>query len=351
MWEQLKDIKQPKYLDLIKFVAFISVVLFIPSLIKPAVFSDIQSAIIGTAIFSHSNKIELIKELEEIQPDLIFIGNSMVPSRIDKTHIKKSTGKTGYIIYRGGIMSSVWYLIVKNIVAVSNVKTEAVYIFFRDTYLTEPHYRSTETFKQYIDWYSSENEEVINHILSSEKSLKYRYKDFLTKTYPLLQFNKVMRIEISIFASWMTRSIPLYSFRNFESSYANNLFQINNLRTASADGENMRRSKVELNFDRALNMSFLPYIIDVAKQNNINLVFVRVQRRPRKDAPPLEGPLLKKYISDLEKYLEDQNIGYYDFTGHPEINIDVYGPGDHLNEAGKTIFTNIFIDNIGGKLQ
>ena len=71
-------------------------------------------------------------KLEKIQPDFIFIGNSMLDSRIDPDYFQESTGKKIYIIWHGGIMSSVWYLIMKNVIVVSEVKPKTVFIFFRD---------------------------------------------------------------------------------------------------------------------------------------------------------------------------------------------------------------------------
>ena len=325
-------------MNLIKFMAYILVIFFIPSLIRPAIFSE-------------NRKVKVIAELEEIQPDFIFIGNSMLDSRIDPGYFQESTGKKIYIIWHGGIMSSVWYLIVKNVVAVSAIKPKTVFIFFRDTYLTEPTYRAGGKYKQYIDWYSGNNEEVLNRILMNERNLKFRYEDFVTKIYPLLQVNQRIRPKISKLTARMTRSISLDSFTKFEISKVNDLFNLKNFRTVAADGENTGRYRINYDFNRAVNNSFLPHMIDIAKQKKLNLVFVRIQRRPEKDSSPRQRPLLGKYISDLKKYLENQNIGYHDFTGNSEINIDMYATGDHLNKASKKKFTRIFIDTFSKNIK
>jgi hypothetical protein len=326
-----KIFKQSRYIELIKFLALILLILFIPSFIRPAIFFD-------------DKKVKEIKRIEEIQPDFIFIGNSMLAKSIDPEYFQEATGNKCHIIWEGGIMSSVWYLIMKNVIAVSNINPKAIFIFFRDTELTEPKRRATGQYKKYIEYYSSENEKVLNRILFNDKGFNRQYEDSIVKFYPLLRFQETSKEEISKFAALMINSIKVDSFQDFKVWMINVLFDLKNFRTVVADDENLEGYKIDYDFNGALNNSLLPYIIDIAHKKKIKLIFIRIQRRPNEDGLPVQPPLLIKYISDLKNYMNKQKIGCYDFTGNPNITLDMYGFGDHLNEKSMKKFTEIFID-------
>jgi hypothetical protein len=319
-------------------LVFILVILFIPSFIRPAIFFDDKKAI-------------EIKRLEESQPDLIFIGNSMLALSIDPEYFQNATGYKCYIIWEGGIMSSVWYLIMKNIVAPANIIPKAIFIFFRDTELTDPKKRVEGQYRKFIEYYSSENEKVLKRILYNNEGFKSRYEDLIVKYYPLLKFQEKIKEEISNFAASIINSIDVEPFKKFEVWKINELFKIKNFRTVVVDDENLEGYQIDYNFTRAYKNSFLPYIIDSAQKKHLKLIFIRTQRRPSEEGSPLQSPQLIKYISDLKIYLAQQHIEYYDFTGNPNVTLDMYGFGDHLNEGSMKKFTQLFIDTCMKNIQ
>ena len=64
--------------------------------------------------------------------------------------------------------------------------------------------------------------------------------------------------------------------------------------------------------------SFLEHIITLCKEQNIALFFVRVKRL-RDLKPHKQSPELLKYISQLNSYLDEQNIPLIDFTDNRQI--------------------------------
>jgi hypothetical protein len=98
-----------------------------------------------------------------------------------------------------------------------------------------------------------------------------------------------------------------------------------------------------LDFQRCLNRSFLPHMIQLARGKNIRLVFIRIQRCPFKEGqPPPQNKKLKNYISNLPKYILENNMGFYDFTGDLKIRLSMYGSGDHIAEKYRPDYTKIF---------
>jgi hypothetical protein len=93
-------------------------------------------------------------------------------------------------------------------------------------------------------------------------------------------------------------------------------------------------------------------MIRVAKENDIRLVFIRIQRRPfKKGEPPLQSKKLKNYISDLRNYILENNMGFHDFTGDPEIRLSMYGSGDHIADKYRPKYTRIFYARLKKEFQ
>lgn len=331
----MKDIStiHQKRLTVTTFIVFALSILLLPSLIRPA------------SPHKNHNK-QIVKELQEKQADYIFVGNSMLGSRIEQNFFEKLTETKCHLIWHGGIMSSTWYLIIKNVVAATNIRPKSVFIFFRDTHLTEPHFRVSGKPKTFMDIYRNKNEVVLDSILMGNPDLIYRYKLFLQKLYPLLNYQQQVKRKVSYMAAQITKSIPLEVFRSFRVSKTNQLLHFENFRKVAVDGESSQHHEWNYDFDSALNNSFLPPIVEVANQNNLDLFFIRVQTRPDQSISQDKSILIDNYLSDLKAYFKHQNLHYYDFTGHPELGIGLYGSGDHLSDKGKLKFTDLFVRTI-----
>ena len=87
-------------------------------------------------------------------------------------------------------------------------------------------------------------------------------------------------------------------------------------------------------------------MLKMAKQNDIQLIFVRTKRR--RDIEPNSQPkALQKYIKNLEDYLAKNRIVFIDFTNDKRIKIEHYGSGDHLSRSGgKQLFTKILAEKM-----
>jgi len=322
-----------KYTQFSIFGLFVLVIILVPSLIRPKVATEDEMA-------------KLIRDLQESKPEYIFIGNSMLDSRLDKKKFEELSGSSCQIVWHGGVMSAVWYLIVKNVIATSKIYPKSIFIFFRDTYLTEPDYRVSGTYRRYLNIYSTGKEKILEDKLLTKNILHNRYEIAITKLYPLMQLKTKSRGKISGAAALMTKLIPLRFTQHFKISDVNNLFDFKNSRIVAVDGENIEENEWNYNFNEALNSSFLPIIVELSKSEKLTLVFIRVKKRPIHGSLAIQKPELNKYINDLKIYLASNDIGFYDFTGHPEITLDLYASGDHLNEEGKKKFTEIFVNTL-----
>jgi hypothetical protein len=112
--------------------------------------------------------------------------------------------------------------------------------------------------------------------------------------------------------------------------------------------ENLRRDLAadlgaadeDADFFRDLPTSVLPLIMNLAKEHQLPICFVRVQRRPVDDHPPPQSPALQRYVADFRSWAEAQGAYFHDDTGDPEMTVDLYEDGDHVLDRLR--YTRIF---------
>ncbi len=120
----------------------------------------------------------------------------------------------------------------------------------------------------------------------------------------------------------------------------NALFAFEKLRPmADAD---MAVEQAQADFAENLPTSILPELIRLAKSRGVKLAFVRVQRRPRPDGPPLQSTALQQYVADLRAYLESEGALFIDDTGNPAFTLDWYKDGDHTLGSKRREYTERF---------
>ena len=97
----------------------------------------------------------------------------------------------------------------------------------------------------------------------------------------------------------------------------------------------------EMNFEKQVNDSFLPYLIQMAQENNISLIFIRT------GIFGSDPPALEKYTEALDAYLSKQDhVFLVDFNHDPRSRKELYSDGLHFTEYGKVEFTKILASEL-----
>ena len=99
-----------------------------------------------------------------------------------------------------------------------------------------------------------------------------------------------------------------------------------------------------LDFEDQIDKSFLPEIIRLCKENNIQLILVRVPIL-RFEEEGTSPPELDKYLQDLKAYSEENDIPLIDFD-QKEIRAEYFVDAIHMNENGKVFFTEELIQKL-----
>jgi hypothetical protein len=276
----------------------------------------------------------------------------MLGTRIQRALLGEITGARFYYFVVGGSSAPYWYLVLKNYVAAADTKTQGVFIFFRDHILTRPLFQLHGQSKERVDRVSHEKETTFSRIVANTVTFKGHLKTLLKRMYPAADSTSKNRHILSSIA-W---KLSIYRKKRTLEKF----LKILNLRFGWYFIRNDRKKQKStptyneryLDFRQCLNRSFLPHMIRVAKENDIRLVFIRIQRRPfKKGEPPLQSKKLKNYISDLRNYILENNMGFHDFTGDPEIRLSMYGSGDHIADKYRPKYTRIFYARLKKEFQ
>ena len=95
-----------------------------------------------------------------------------------------------------------------------------------------------------------------------------------------------------------------------------------------------------------MKTSLLTDRIQAAKDDGYKLVIVRHKSRKFAEEPNWEPPQVKKYGREMAAYLQRQGIVFLDYEHQPELTIKHYANGDHLNRAGKAIWTKLMAEDL-----
>jgi hypothetical protein len=286
----------------------------------------------------------VLREIDAQKPDYVFIGNSMLGTRIDESTLETRVGKNCcYVLWTGGAESAWEHQVLENYVVAAAHHPKAVFIFFRDAYLTRVTYRANDFYWWKIERVSHESEPALSHAMHESRTWQERLEYDLGLLYPIQKRRDAANYALSWVAGQAVDPGRIPYGASTAASY-NELFSLARLKTVdTADDAGASTDMSIYDFDSRLPRSLLPSMVALAKGAGIRLVFVRVQRRPTEFGPPTQPPQLTEYIEKLSRYLADNGVGFYDFTGDPELTLDHYLDGDHIRPEWKQASTELFL--------
>lgn len=288
---------------------------------------------------------QLIGELNRKKPDYVFIGNSMLGTRIDEKTLEERLGENCcYVLWTGGAESAWEHQAFKNEVAAAEHRPKVVFVFFRDAYLTRVTYRANGAYWWKIERLSHDSEPQLMRAMRENRSWQDNLEFDLGLLYPLQKRREAADYALEWLAGHAVTPGRIRYGAPVAGRYGElfSLDKLKSIETADDSASGQDDSSI-YDFDARLPQSLLPSMVTLAKQAGIELVFVRVQRRPLPNGPPPQSPELTRYIGGLKQYLASQGVGFYDFTGDPELTLDHYLDGDHIRPDWKPESTDLFL--------
>jgi hypothetical protein len=291
-----------------------------------------------------------MEDLRRLEPAFVFIGDSMLGTRIDPAHLGIMLGQGVAMLARAGTGSAYWYLSFKNHLLASGERPKVVFFFFRDLNMTDPLFRLTGPFRWSLDEVALADEPALNDVIASRlQGPWFRVHQAVNRTYDIDRAN-----------AWVDRQFYAWPTRLWTTDEAGRRAWLDRLNFDILGLERLRPMEAadlqaaedaEADFSRVMPRSVLPLIIHLAKQEGVKVCFVRVQRRPVGNRPPPQSPLLQAYMRDFRRFVEQQGMCFHDDTGDPLQTLAMYEDGDHIARAHRQRYTRQFRVNLNRMLR
>ena len=293
----------------------------------------------------------LLRRLRRMRPDTVLLGNSMVYTRFEEATLRRLLPKHRVAVLGvSASKSSVWYLVLKNTIVASETHPRVV-LFFRDEELTDPRARALgRNHASLLEPASPEDDPLVEKKLAPpwQQPIAWLtwYRD---RELPFQRLHAKAEAPLEA-ASWFVSTL---FWRDAEpklrKARINELFELGNLRDAEEASEPVVES-VPLVFQKVLEGSFLPDIIDLAASAGIPLTFVRVRSRVAAEGGQ-EPAELRPYMVELERYIRGHGARYYDMHDATWESIDMYGNGDHIAGRYRTHYMDLFVSHMAAIFQ
>ena len=280
-----------------------------------------------------------VPDLRRLNPGYVVIGDSMAGTRIDERRLGELSGRPVAPLLQPGSGSAFWYLALKNWVIASGIKPRVVFIFFRDTNITDVMFRLDQTFRWSLDMVAGEREEDLNRVVAARMDRPYyRVHGLVESVYQGDRARAWMEPALTV---WPARLlIPSVRRRAEFQAALNARFGLAHLRPM--ENADIQAAEDRLaDFPRYVNESVLPLMLRDAAAAGLTICFVRVQRRPGEDGPPEQSRALRRYIEELERYVTERGAIFRDDTGDPLMRLDMYEDGDHIRREARRRYTEI----------
>ncbi len=274
-----------------------------------------------------------------------IVGNSMAGYAFDESLYSRLSGKPTAILWKKGTASAWYYLLLKNLI-LPNKPPETVVVIFRDNILTRPELRVWGTYKGYLDALAGPDTSLLDELAYlNHKNTAY----YLSNYFPFFADRRIWR-DLPKFKIQALISKHLLGIGTDElgaSFYQ--VFTENGIRFPNVGDKTYYNSTIlnadRLRFEENLSASFLPHIVELCRQNGINLVAVRIQRLV--DQQKLrDTDLVDQYIRQFSRYAKREGFYFIDFTGKPWLKREHYSTNDHLTAVGKKQFTQVLYREI-----
>lgn len=275
-----------------------------------------------------------VDQLEAVSPTAVFLGNSILDTRIDPRYLTQLTGFRATSLAVDGSAPGIWFLQMKNVVGASTNRPDTVFIFFHDDLISRPISFTGPADEKLVEQLSHQNEERYLEVIKAGRSFRDNIGQVFSTLYPLIKSSSSARESVSSIGAFIGGLN-----KDDAVNESDRVFAFANKRDQNTV---IQQPKFHGPFESAIDHSFLPLLIAEAKEHSLNLTVVRVSARPDNDGTPNEPYELALYSADLSNYLESNGVRFVDMTGHMGIDAGMYYDGYHIKHRFRTYYTEMF---------
>jgi hypothetical protein len=286
--------------------------------------------------------------LNEEEPQILVMGDSVARTNVDKHLMAEGSGKRISVISEDGAGSALLYLILKNNIANADPKPETMIVLFRDTVLTSSAFRVHGNFFAMVDEYAGADDDLVLQLAIRDRMnpLEKLAEAYFPPYWARSNLQAILVSRILYLPTQMLLGCNLEcSDEAMNRVFGNQNFDPDQFNRAINLAEDFLYTDENLDFEHQINRSFLPEIIRLCRENNIQLILVRTKTlRFSREVPEPEA--LAAYIDSLRTYTQGENVPLIDFSHSDRLPPSLFTDINHLNSEGKKVFTEMLIEAI-----
>ncbi|MGI8890372.1 MAG: hypothetical protein ACR2G0_06260 [Chthoniobacterales bacterium] len=287
-----------------------------------------------------------IAKLRKEQPEVVMIGDSVLGGSIDPKIFAKEAGLGDVeVLWNGGAASAAWYLLLKNYVVASGIRPRLVCIFFRERMLTDGTFRTTPTYRHFLESLRHTHEPVYQAVLHGDEEEMGPFGRAIDWLYPLNERRDVQQEKISRLAFRVAAGgVEIGPLRR----RVNEIFDPVKLREEIMDESAEISAEKPEEFNPDPKKNFLPHLVQVARDARVPLCFVREKRYPLPDGVTPEREDIRHYTASLRRWVEKQGCFFVDLTGslRPDQSMYIKPGDDHIRKGAKAEATKIYVEKL-----
>ncbi len=285
-----------------------------------------------------------MEDINAQHPDAVLLGDSMLAPALNPDALGERLDMRFYTISLSGSASTLWYLITKNNIVDTDPSPRYLFIFFRDSMMTLPGYRVTGRYFDRIEEFAGPKDEILIQRayldqMNPLEKLAERYLPIYGLRWRIRE-GIDSRLRYTLPSALLGCDQPCMDLA-MEVVFGSLNIDVKFLNETIASADDYLYHRGALNFDKQVDRSLLPELIAICKQNNIQLVLVRM-RIMRFTRPGSEPAALRDYGEKLAAYLQANGVIYLDYSDNPVLTPNLFADPVHLTEEGKAIFTEMF---------
>jgi hypothetical protein len=287
-----------------------------------------------------------IAELKRMDPGAVIIGDSMA-GRVDPVRLGELIDNRPVVpLVAPATGSGWWYLAFKNYVVASGIRPKWVFVFLRDTNLTDPMFRLLEPYRGKLDGVAHDTEPELNAVVAARlQGPWYRVHNAMDDVYELRRTRAWLEPQL---APWIARVVTGNRTKQRLLDSLNTAFGLEHLRPI-AQADLAAADDRDADFAANIDASFLPPWVELARANNLRICFIKIMRRPAADGQPApESPALQQYTRDLRAWLTERGMVFFDDRDNPEMRTLGYADGDHGAGDAMTPYAEILWKQLEG---
>lgn len=279
-------------------------------------------------------------EIDEYEPEVLLLGNSVLEEGIDQVQFEKITAKKTMKVSEGGSTSAYWYLMIKNNITTAKNPPPYLLLFFLDNLLTRPDFAVMGDYMPIIDEIAGDQEQIL--LQKAYPNQINSLQGYLDSHYPIFGERETVKHKIIDPLKYVLPDTLLDCDKSCLDEALDSAFNASNMLIDidQEDSIGVAKSNMEWDFPGQIDNSFLPDIIQLTRQSGITLILVR-EKSFYVSSISDETQDGKKYYADLNQYLIAQGVPLINFAYEPTITKNMFYDSMHFNANGKEVFTRL----------